>query len=70
MQAVAEQSYHRHAFFIVCNLATTDTLFAWTIINESAASAFCEYGGTQTHPDNDMKPVDMPPMLPKTIGGI
>lgn len=35
-----------------------------------ASSAFCEYGGTQTRPEYDERPVDMPPMVSVSIGGI
>ena len=35
-----------------------------------ATHAFCEYGGTQTHPKLDRKPADMPPVLSGAIGGI
>ena len=31
-----------------------------------ASSAFCEYGGTQTRPEYDERPVDMPPMVSVT----
>lgn len=39
-------------------------------IHELAAHAFCEYVGTQTLPEYNEKPVDMPPMDSETIGGI
>ena len=35
-----------------------------------ASPAFCEYGGTQTTPGYDGRPVDMPPMVSVSIGGI
>lgn len=35
-----------------------------------ASPTFCEYGGTQTNPENDGRPVDMPPMVSASIGGI
>ena len=46
------------------------TLFAWTIIYEWAASAFCEYGGIQNRPEYDVKPVDMLPVVLGSIGSI
>ena len=36
----------------------------------SATVAFCEYGGTQNRPEHNEKPVNMPPMDLRAIGGI
>ena len=49
---------------------TTVDIIGWAIIYESKPPAFCEYGGTQTRPEYDVKPVDMPPMGYGTVGGI
>ncbi len=41
-----------------------------TIIYELATPAFCEYGGIQTSPEYSERPVDMPPMVSGSVGGI
>ena len=41
-----------------------------TIIYELASPALCEYGGKQTLPEYSERPVDMPPMVSGSVGGI